>query len=216
VAFSAGGDGGRSALELLTAHHAVITVRSAAVSEWPNVAGYDPAGCKSTGSGFRLRVIAIPRGQSAYPAELFAGSTRGHCGRPVLAMPTTWMIAPSVTTPRSANQVRRAKQLSGIATAINKSGFIGQMCLSLASSPHLNSNPPRRSDNAVQKISEPKAMSNTPRGVNGIAYPSDWVGRTRRVAHVCCGVVRNACWDVSELGTTALLPPPKRAIACTS
>jgi len=49
---------------------------------------------------FCRRVVAIP-----YPAELFAGSTRGHCGRPALAMPTTWMIAPSVTTPRSANQV---------------------------------------------------------------------------------------------------------------
>ena len=62
------------------------------------------------------RVVAMP-----YPAELSAGSTRGHCGRPALAMPITLMTAPSVITPRNANQLRKAKQLSGTATASNKS-----------------------------------------------------------------------------------------------
>ena len=38
-------------------------------------------------------------------------------------MPITLMTAPSVITPRSANQLRKAKQLSGTATASNKSRF---------------------------------------------------------------------------------------------
>jgi len=40
-----------------------------------------------------------------YWAELFAGFTRPHCGRPPLAMPTIWMTAPRVITPRSANKL---------------------------------------------------------------------------------------------------------------
>jgi hypothetical protein len=71
-----------------------------------------------------------PPGASLYPAELSAGSTRGHCGRPALAMPITLMTAPSVITPRNANQLRKAKQLSGIATASNKSRFMAKcVCL---------------------------------------------------------------------------------------
>ena len=65
---------------------------------------------------------------AAYRTELFAGSTRGHCGPPALAMPITLMTAPSVITPRSANQLRKAKQLSGTATASNKSRFISAFC----------------------------------------------------------------------------------------
>src|SRR4029077_8256595 len=61
--------------------------------------------------------------QSAYPTELFTGPTRSHCGLPALAIPITLMTAPSVITPRSANQLRKAKQLSGTATASNKSRF---------------------------------------------------------------------------------------------
>ena len=38
-------------------------------------------------------------------------------------MPVTLMTPPSVITPRSANQLRKAKQLSGTATASNKSRF---------------------------------------------------------------------------------------------
>jgi hypothetical protein len=49
---------------------------------------------------------------------------------PALAMPTTWIIAPSVITPRSANQLRQAKQLSGTATASNNSRFMAKgLCL---------------------------------------------------------------------------------------
>ena len=46
------------------------------------------------------------------------------------------MTAPSVITPRSASKLKKAKQLSGTATASNKSRFMGQMCLSLASPPN--------------------------------------------------------------------------------
>jgi hypothetical protein len=69
--------------------------------------------------------------RSSYPAEPFAGSARGHCGRPVLAMATTWMTAPSVITPRNANKLRKPKQqLSGTATASNKSRFMAKcVCL---------------------------------------------------------------------------------------
>ena len=122
----------------------------------------------------RLAVLSSGR-CDPYPAELFAGSTRGHCCRPALAMPTTWMTAPMVITPRNANKLRKAKQqLSGIATASNKSRFMAKCVVSGFAAPP-NSSPPRRSDNAVQKISEPKAMSNAPRHINEMACPSDWV-----------------------------------------
>src|SRR5690349_24754911 len=65
--------------------------------------------------------------RSSYPAEPFAGSARGHCGRPVLTMATTWMTAPSVITPRNASKLRKPKQqLSGTATARNKSRFMAE------------------------------------------------------------------------------------------
>ena len=90
-----------------------------------------------------------PAGESAYPTELFFGSIRDYCGLPALAMPITFMTAPSVITPRSANQLRKAKQLSGTATTSNKSRFM----VSVPGFPApCNSSPPRRADNAVQKI----------------------------------------------------------------
>jgi hypothetical protein len=71
-----------------------------------------------------------PVSESAYPTELFAGSPRGHCRPPALAMPITLMAAPSVITPRNANQLRKAKQLSGTATASNNSTFMAKcVCL---------------------------------------------------------------------------------------
>jgi hypothetical protein len=90
--------------------------------------------------------------RSPYPAELFAGSTRRHCGRPTLAMPTTWMIAPRIITPRNANKLKKPRQqLSGTATASNKNRFMAKYVVYGFAAPP-NCSPPRRSDNAVQKI----------------------------------------------------------------
>jgi hypothetical protein len=42
----------------------------------------------------------------------------------------TWMTTPSVITPRRANKVNKAKQLSGTANASNKSRFMAKcVCL---------------------------------------------------------------------------------------
>jgi len=66
----------------------------------------------------------------AYRVELFAGSTLGHCRRHALIVPSPWMIAPSVIAPRSANKLNKAKQLSGTASASNKSRFMAKcVCL---------------------------------------------------------------------------------------
>src|SRR5262249_62026020 len=47
-----------------------------------------------------------------------------------LIAPSTWMTAPSVATPRSTNKLKKAKQLSGTASASNKSRFIAKcVCL---------------------------------------------------------------------------------------
>jgi hypothetical protein len=62
----------------------------------------------------------------SYPAGLFACSTLGHCGQRALTVPSTWMTAPSVATPRSTNELRKAKQLSGTASASNKSKFMAK------------------------------------------------------------------------------------------
>jgi hypothetical protein len=78
------------------------------------------------------------------------------------------------------------------------------MCIVSGFAAPPNSSLPRRSDNAVQKISEPKATSNAPRHIKRMACPSDWVpsnclgGRTRRVAQVCCGVVSSVCGVSTE------------------
>jgi hypothetical protein len=90
-------------------------------------------------------------------------------------MPTTWMIAPRIITPRNANKLRKPRQqLSGTATASNKNRFMAKYVVSGFTAPP-NCSPPRRSDNAVQKISEPNVMSNAPRHINEMACPSDWV-----------------------------------------
>jgi len=44
--------------------------------------------------------------------------------------PSTWITALSVATPRSANELKKAKQLSGTASASNKSRFMAK-CLCL-------------------------------------------------------------------------------------
>ena len=65
-------------------------------------------------------------GADSYPAGLFACSTPRHCGQRALIAPSTWMTAPSVITPRSANKLNKAKQLSGTASASNKSRFMAK------------------------------------------------------------------------------------------
>jgi hypothetical protein len=73
----------------------------------------------------------LTAGAESYPLGC---STLGHCGQHVLTVPSKWMTAPSVITPRSANKLKRAKQLSGIASASNKSRFMAK-CLSLLRRP---------------------------------------------------------------------------------
>jgi hypothetical protein len=53
-------------------------------------------------------------------------SALGHCVPPDLVMAITLMTAPSVITPRRANELTKAKQLSGTATASNKSRFMAK------------------------------------------------------------------------------------------
>jgi hypothetical protein len=66
------------------------------------------------------------RVQATYRVEVLANSTLGHCGQRALTVPRTWMIAPSVITPRDANKLKKAKQLSGTASASNKSRFLAK------------------------------------------------------------------------------------------
>src|SRR5215468_151271 len=69
-------------------------------------------------------------GADSYPAGLFARSTLGHWDRRALIAPSTWMTAPSVATPRTTNKLKKAKQLSGTASASNKSRFMAKcVCL---------------------------------------------------------------------------------------
>ena len=77
------------------------------------------------------RSSLLPVGADRHlPGGLFAGSTLGHCGRCALTVPSTWMTPPSVIIPRSANKLKRAKQLSGIASASTKSSFMAKcVCL---------------------------------------------------------------------------------------
>jgi hypothetical protein len=47
-----------------------------------------------------------------------------------LIAPSIWMTAPSAIIPRSANELKKAKQLSGTASASNKSRFMAKcVCL---------------------------------------------------------------------------------------
>ena len=50
------------------------------------------------------------------------------------------MTAPNVIIPRSPNKLKKAKQLSGSASASNKSRFMAKVCLWFAA--QLNCNPP--------------------------------------------------------------------------
>jgi hypothetical protein len=84
----------------------------------------------------KARSSLLTVGADSYPAGLFACSTLSHCGQRALIAPSTWMTAPSVATPRSANKLRKAKQLSGTASASDKSRFITKcVCLSLRRPP---------------------------------------------------------------------------------
>jgi hypothetical protein len=82
--------------------------------------------------GIRLTRRHPNRAQAIYRVEVLANSTLGHCGQRALTVPRTWMIAPSVITPRNANKLKKAKQLSGTASASNKSRFLAKyVCLQL-------------------------------------------------------------------------------------
>jgi hypothetical protein len=80
--------------------------------------------------GIRLTRRHPNRVQATY--RVLANSTLGHCGQRALTVPRTWMTAPSVITPRNANKLKKAKQLSGTASASNKSRFLAKyVCLRL-------------------------------------------------------------------------------------
>jgi hypothetical protein len=134
--------------------------------------------------------------------------------RSVLAMPITFMTAPSVITATSANHVRRAKQPSGIARARSKSGFMAK-CVCLWLRRPSNSSSAHRAHNAIQKISEPKAHVECTAELTQWLAPRIGSALSRRVAQVCCPVVRKGCCDVSASRQTvtelsaALLPPSK-------
>jgi hypothetical protein len=88
----------------------------------------------------KARSSLLTVGAASYPEGLFACSTLSHCGQRALIAPSTWMTAPSVATPRSANKLRKAKQLSGTASASNKSRFMAVSVSGFAA--QLNSSPP--------------------------------------------------------------------------
>jgi hypothetical protein len=101
--------------------------------------------------GLEVPTQLLARADGTYPAGLFAGSTLGHNGRRALTVRSRWITPPSVITPRSANKLKKAKQLSGTASASNKSRFMANVSVSgFAVQPNFSL--PRRSDNAVQKI----------------------------------------------------------------
>ena len=84
----------------------------------------------------KARSSLLTVGADSYPAGLFACSTLSHCGQRALIALSTRMIAPSVATLRSANKLRKAKQLSGIASASNKGRFMAKcVCLWLRRPP---------------------------------------------------------------------------------
>ena len=90
-------------------------------------------GAKASQQPFLTRVVPRcyqPVQIGTYRVGLFTGSTLGHCGRRALIAPSIWMTAPSVATPRRANKLRKAMQLSGTASASNKSRFMAKyVCL---------------------------------------------------------------------------------------
>ena len=87
---------------------------------------------RRTAGGIRLTRRHPNRVKATYRVEVLANSTLGHCGQ--RALPRTWMTAPSVITSRNANKLKKAKQLSGTASASNKSRFLAKyVCLRLRS-----------------------------------------------------------------------------------
>ena len=76
--------------------------------------------------GIRLTRRHPNRVQATYRVEVLANSTLGHCGQRALTVPRTWMTAPSIITPRNASKLKKAKQLSGSASASNKSRFMAK------------------------------------------------------------------------------------------
>jgi hypothetical protein len=76
--------------------------------------------------GLDVPTQLLARADGTYPAGLFAGSTSGHNGRRALTVPSRWIAPPSIMTPRSANKLKKAKQLSGTASASNKSKFLAK------------------------------------------------------------------------------------------
>jgi hypothetical protein len=132
--------------------------------------------------------------------------------RPALAMATTWMTAPSIIIPRNANKLRKPKQqLSGTATASNKSRFMAK-CVCRWLRPRPNSSPPRLSDNAVQKFrnQRPCRMQGvemspaTPRLIFA-RTDSSWASKTRHQA-VRMALPSPNCADADQ-ATSALGAP---------
>jgi len=78
----------------------------------------------------KARSSLLTVGADSYPAGLFACSTLSHCGQRALIAPSTWMTAPSVATPRSANKLRKAKPLSGTASASKPGSVLASSQLS--------------------------------------------------------------------------------------
>ena len=82
--------------------------------------------------GIRFTRRHANRAQATYRAEVLPNSTLGHCCQRALTVPRTWMTAPSVITPRNVNKLKKAKQLSGTASASNESRFLAKyVCLRL-------------------------------------------------------------------------------------
>jgi hypothetical protein len=77
--------------------------------------------------GLEVPTQLLARADGTYPSGLFAGSMLGHNGRRALTVPSRWITPPSVITPRSANKLKKAKQLSGTASASNKSRFMANV-----------------------------------------------------------------------------------------
>jgi hypothetical protein len=72
----------------------------------------------------------LARADGCYLVGLFAGWRLGHNGRRALIVSSRWITPPSIITPRSANKLKKAKQLSGTASASNKRRFMANVSVS--------------------------------------------------------------------------------------